>query len=440
METAMDNETESLQAWTEVNHQSEDYNPFVKVPLLTRATQFSLCRMGREPEQVRQSFVVFRAKGTTEWEDNAPLGRIEAMVLGDDDEEVRPTEVINLGVDPADFLTMVRQDAESTTFRIDWYHGEVRVEGAKKTDEGYKIHKADCADGKPLTCTLMPDKEGDPFTLELQLPFSGFNITGEDGAMVVGDLTISSDELDKYTYRFEGNEDDDRFAVSLDDLAQSYQYIWYEDGTLSVRNLRKKMEKVREQAAQGKLSELLQGSRNALVKHKDTRWRIIVTKALQTEEAMDLNAVDLCRMVFTRFQTTDVDEDALIQELIAMEDHHYFQWMWLKSDDWQHEYLADLMGLDGIEQDQEKMMQLALRYNQFDRFMQKLRRASLDEVGPVQADALQMRNNKRKIARCLKRLERHQQGEESLWEADLEEREEQLLFFRSYHSAFETVD
>ncbi len=176
------------------------------------------------------------------------------------------------------------------------------------------------------------------------------------------------------------------------------------------------------------------------MKHKDTRWRIIVTKALQTEEAMDLNAVDLCRMVFTRFQTTDVDEDALIQELIAMEDHHYFQWMWLKSDDWQHEYLADLMGLDGIEQDQEKMMQLALRYNQFDRFMQKLRRASLDEVGPVQADALQMRNNKRKITRCLKRLERHQQGEESLWEADLEEREEQLLFFRSYHSAFETVD
>lgn len=40
------------------------------------------------------------------------------MVLADDDEDVRPAEVINLGVEPAEFLTMVRQDADSTTFQI----------------------------------------------------------------------------------------------------------------------------------------------------------------------------------------------------------------------------------------------------------------------------------------------------------------------------------
>ena len=440
METAKDNETESLLAWTEVNHQPDDYNPFVKAALLSRATRFSLCRTGEEPQQVRQSFVVFREKGAEEWEDDAPLGRIEAMVLADDDEEVRPAEVINLGVEPAEFLTMVRQDADSTTFQIDWFHGEVRVEGATKTDEGYVVKKADCADGKTLKCILTPDKGGEPFSLELQLPFVGFNITAEDGAMVVGDLTIPSTELAHYNYSFVGSDDDDRFAVSLDDLAQSYQYIWYEDGTLSVRNLRKKMEKVREQAAQGKLSELLQGSRNALVKHKDTRWRIVVTKAMKTDEALELDPVALARMVFTRFQTAGEAEDALMRELIEMEEHHFFQWFWLKSDDWSHEHLAQLMGLNDIEQDQEKMMQLALQYNQFDRFMQKLRRASLDVAGPVQADALQMRNNKRKIARCLKRLERHQKGEESLWEADLEVREEQLQFFRSHHGAFETID
>lgn len=256
----------------------------MKAALLSRSTRFSLCRTGEEPQQVRQSFVVFREKGAEEWEDDAPLGRIEAMVLADDDEEVRPAEVINLGVEPAEFLTMVRQDADSTTFQIDWYHGEVRVEGATKTDEGYVVKKTDCADGKTLKCILTPDKGGESFSLELQLPFVGFNITAEDGAMVVGDLMIPSTELDHYNYSFVGSDDDDRFAVSLDDLAQSYQYIWYEDGTLSVRNLRKKMEKVREQAAQGKLSELLQGSRNALVKHKDTRWRIVVTKAMKTDE------------------------------------------------------------------------------------------------------------------------------------------------------------
>lgn len=451
METIKDNAQESAdmqlntaitteqqpQLWTEVNYQPDNYNPFVKAPLFGRSTRFVLCHEDGTREEVRQSFVVFRQKGAEEWEDDAPLGRIEAMVLGDDDDEVKPVELINLGVDADDFLQMEQQQATATRFSIHWHLGEVSVEGARKVDDDdeYEVKKGDLGDGKQLRCTLTPNGGGQPFTLDLQLPFAGFNITHKDGSTVMGDLEISADELDNYSYSFLGNEEDDRFAVSMDDLAQAYQYIWYEDGTLSVRNLKKKMEKAGEEPAQGKLADLLKGSRNALVKHKDTRWRITITKAASTTEKIELDPRKLARMVFERFETTD-NEEELVRSLIDMEEVQGFQWCWLKQDDWSYEHLADLLDLDGVEQDQQKMMEQALRYNRYDVFMQRLRRQSLATEGPVQADALQMRNNKRKIGRCLDRWRRHVSGEKLLWEENSDNRQENIYFFRTFHSAF----
>ncbi len=440
MNTEKDNAAAGPRVWTEVNYHPENYNPFVKTPLLDRSTLFSLCREGREPEQVRQSFVVFRQKGGDEWEDEAPIGRIEAMVLGDDDEEVQPVEVCNLGIAPDRFLTMVRQNGEATVFQVSWPHGEVTLKGAKTVDDGYEVRKADFADGHDLTCTLTPADGGAPFTLHLQLPFAGFNLCAADGSMVVGDLEVPATELPGYTYKFVGSEGDDRFAVSLDDLSQAYQYIWYEDGTLSVRDQRKGMAKVGEVPAQGKLTHLLMGSRNALIKHKDTRWRITVAKAhtVMTDEGMTTaDPVELSRHVFSQLLKDGTQEDQLAETLLLMEDHLAFQWFWLRPEDWSYEHLTGLIDLDGVDQNQQKMMEQALRYNRFDAFMQRLRRLSLAQQTPVQADALQMRNNKRKIARCISRLDRHGTGEEPLWTLDVETRQENLHFFKSFHSAFE---
>lgn len=109
---------------------------------------------------------------------------------------------------------------------------------------------------------------------------------------------------------------------------------------------------------------------------------------------------------------------------------------WLKADDWGYEHLSDLLGLDGIEQDQQKMMELARLYNRYDRFMQRLRCESLAKKSPAQADMTQMRNNRRKIALCLERLQRHASGEEPMWWLNSEARHETLYYFRSFHSAF----
>lgn len=439
MNTDIKNATSGDQAWTEVIYQADNYNLYTKAPVLGKSTRFCLCREGQEAEEVRQSFVVFRHKGTEEWLDDAPVGLIEAAVIGDDDEEVRPVEVINLGMDAADFLQVEGQGPTATVFTIDWRHGDVELEGARKTDEGYEVRKADLSDGRPLLCRLTPAEGGEPFTLELQIPFAGFNITDPEGRMVVGDLELSAAELSHYTYSFAGSNDDDRFAVSLDEIGQSYQYIWYEDGTLSVRNQRGKMEKVGELPAQGPLSALMMGAFNALVKHKDNRWRITVVKGSVPVEAIELDPVRLARYAFERLKGEGVDEDRLVAELLAKEEAQAFQWFWLKADDWSYEHLADLLGLDAGEQDQQKMMELALLYNRYDRFMQRLRRESLLQEAPAQADLPQIRNNKRKIALCLERLQRHSSGEELLWTIDSETRHEQLYFFRSFHSSFSSV-
>ena len=432
----MDNTTLGSQAWTEVNYQPDNYSSFVRTPLLGKSTRFSLCREGRGAKQVQQSSVVFRRKGTEEWGDTAPVGRIEAKVTGDEGEEVKPVGIISLGVEPAEFLQVERLEPKSTVFSIHWNHGEVEVEDARKVDDGYEVHKADLSDGRPLLCTLMPADGSTPFTLELHLPFAGFNITDPDGRMVTGELKISAAELSVFNYSFVGNGSDDRFAVSLSDLGQSYQYIWYEDGTLSIRNRYGNMEKVGDLPATGKLSALMMGSFNALVKHKDSRWRIMVAKGSVPVEGIELDPVRLARSVFQRLQEEGVDEDALAEELLVREEKLAFQWFWLKADDWGYEHLSDLLGLDGIEQDQQKMMELARLYNRYDRFMQRLRHESLAKKSPAQADMTQMRNNRRKIALCLERLQRHASGEEPMWWLNSEARHETLYYFRSFHSAF----
>lgn len=435
----MEQKTASTQAWTEVIYQPDDQNPYVAVPLLGRTTRFRLCREGQPAEEMRQSFVVFRRQGSDEWEDDAPVGNIEAAAIGEGDEEVKPVRLVNLGMEPADFVAVERLAPSATVFRVDWPHGEVAVEGARKVEAGYEVRKSDLGGARPLLCTLSPADGSTPFTLELQLPFGGFSITGPDGRTVTGELRLSAAELPDYRYRFEGSDDDDRFAVSLDDLGQSYQYIWYEDGTLSVRDRRGKMTKVGEQPAEGSLSGLMMGSFNALVKHKDSRWRITVEKGAVPVGAVELDPVRLARSVFMRLQEDGADEDALAAELLGQEERHAFQWFWLKADDWGYSHLADLLDLDGIGNDQQKMMEQALRYDRYDRFMQRLRRASLAQESPAQADMAQMRSSQRTIARCLQRLQRHAAGEELMWQLDSTARHETLYYFRSFHNAFAAV-
>lgn len=434
----MNNHQKQPSAWTEVLFHSEDYHPLLKEGLLSRATEFRLCHADGREKTVRQSLVVFRAKGSEDWEDDAPIGRIEAMVLGDDEEEVMPVEVVNLGTSPAELISVVRQTSEKVVIAFDWEEGKIDIPLAKQTSDGYELSRADVADGNPILCHLTPHATSSMFTLEINLPFLGFTLSAPNGQRVEGNLTIDVSQLDDYTYKFLGNEDDNRFAIHFNDLSLAYQYVWYDDGTLSIRNQRKRMEKVGETRAMGSLKSLLGDAKDALIKHKDQRWRILITDTVAVERKIAAIATDpiaLVRETFGAFKEkaeNAEDENALLTELLKKEDNALFQWFWLTDADLAHEHLLDLLNMPTASQDSEGMLAVALLYDRFLAFMKRLRKTSLSHKNGTLADALQTRNNKRRISRTERLFAQHFAGETSLWTTTMEQREEIIKVFRMF--------
>ena len=150
--------------------------------------------------------------------------------------------------------------------------------------------------------------------------------------------------------------------------------------------------------------------------------------------------MSLARFAFTQFSGIEADgEESLASQLILLEEKMNFQWYWLNEEDWSHENLEGLIDMEGIESNPEKMMQQALLFNRFETFMKRLTALSFVSEKPIQADQLQARNNKRKIARCVKHVLAHQNGKENIWELDDESRSEILHFFGSYHREFVTA-
>ena len=67
--------------------------------------------------------------------------------LEDDDTEVyEPAKVIYLGQDIDDFIQVTSEDENTITFDIYWRHGDVKVEKAEKTDDGFVCKKEDFGD------------------------------------------------------------------------------------------------------------------------------------------------------------------------------------------------------------------------------------------------------------------------------------------------------
>ena len=145
----------------------------------------------------------------------------------------------------------------------------------------------------------------------------------------------------------------------------------------------------------------------------------------------------LARFAFSVFNNADAaDEDAIAQRLMAMEQKYGFQWFWLSEDDWSHEHLEGLIDMDNLDDDPEKMMRQALLFNRYETFMKRLTAFSYISQNPIQGDQLQARNNKRKIARCVRRIQAHRSGEESVWTLDEEARNEIIHFFSTFHREF----
>lgn len=428
----------SASAWTEVEYSARCQSPYISTPIyIPEETSYYLCREDGTREKHRLTFVVFRADGADadDWEDDPMIGRLQISVLGDDDEEVKPVDAVYLGVAPERFVSVVRNGDSEIVFDFSWPYGKVEVDRAQKTDEGYVVKKDDFGDDG-IACRLTPRK-GEPFTIRLTIPYVGFSVLDKDGNRVSGEIEITHEALADYTYAFVGDDGNDRFQVSLDDKL-NYMCVLNEDGSLSVRDMRDRLSLVREIEAQGALEDLLMGAHSALVKNKSARWRIQLTgEDVEGADAIDVNGVSLARFAFEQFaKDGGADEDRLAQRLMQMEQRYAFQWFWLGEDDWSHENLGGLIDMDGLDEDQEKMMRQALLFNRFETFMKRLCAFSYITQKPIQGDQLQARNNKRKIARCVRHILASRNGEENIWELDEEARQEILHLFSTFHREF----
>ena len=428
-------------AWTEVEYSSVCVSPYLSTPVFVpKEAQFVLCREDGSRKPARLSFVVFRAEGAAddEWEDDPMPGHIQAGILGDGDEEVAPVRMVNLGMEPSRFISVVREDDQEIVFDINWPGGEVHIDRARLDDEGYVMKKADFG-AEGLACTLIPD-HGQPFTVRLVVPRTGFSLTDADGNRVEGELTLTHAALDSYRYAFVGSDGNDRFAVTLDDNRQNYLCVLRTGGTMAVRDMRDRLAEVGQIPDRGPLARLLMGAHQALVKNKNNRWRITLTGGeAETGGTVPCDAVQLARHAFERFMALDGSngaEDALARQLMLLEQKLAFQWYWLDEADWSHEHMDGLMDMEGLDADPEKMMRQALLFNRYETFMRRLAAFSYASHNALQGDQLQARNNKRKIARCVRRVRAHREGEAALWTLPEDDRREILTLSHSFHREF----
>ena len=432
------NTSTSATAWTEVEYSVRCMSPYISTPIyIPEETSYFLCREDGTREQHRLTFVVFRAEGADEddWEDDPMIGRLQIGVLGEGDEEVKPVDAVYLGVEPDRFVKVVRDDESDIVFDFRWNYGKVEIDRAEKTDEGWLLKKNDF--GEDGIAVKLTPRKGNPFTLRLVIPYVGFAITDKDDNRLTGEIEITHNDLANYNYSFVGDSLNDRFQLSLDDNKLNYMCVLTEDGRLSVRNMRERLALVDEIDAMGSLESLMMGAHSALIKNKSSRWRIQLTgEDVEGASEIEVNGKSLARFAFEQFNTENVDENTLAQRLMQMEQRYAFQWYWLNEEDWSHENLDGLIDMDGLDEDPEKMMRQALLFNRYETFMKQLTAFSFVSQKNIQGDQLQARNNKRKIARCVRHVLAHRAGEENNWELEEEARKEIQHFHGTFHREF----
>ena len=426
-------------AWTEVEYSARCMSPYISTPIyIPEETSYYLCREGGVREQHKLTFVVFRAEGADpdDWEDSPMMGRLDICVLGEGDEEVEPVEAVYLGVPTEQFVSVVREDDNEIVYDFTWRYGSISIDRANKTDEGWVVKKDDF--GEDGIAMHLTPRKGNAFTLRLVMPYVGFSLTDADGNRVSGDVEIKHDDVANYNYCFVGNPSNDRFQISLGDNKLNYMCVLTEDNRLSVRDMRERLALVDEIETEGTLDQLLMGAHSILIKNKSSRWRIQLTgEDVDGASDVEINGVALARFAFERFADDNgVDEDQLAQRLMHMEQRYAFQWYWMNEADWSYENLEGLMDMDGLDADPEKMMRQALLFNRYETFMKRLTAFSYISQRAIQGDQLQARNNKRKIARCVRHLLAHRAGEENVWELDEEARKEIQHFHGTFHREF----
>lgn len=414
-----DNMTHTQPKWAEIEYTALCKNPYLSRPFFVpKESKVFRCTEDGDRKEARMLYLVFKpsdAPEDAEWEDDPVPGEILIGILGDDDEVIEPAKAIYLGIDLEDFIEVVDEDENSITFDIFWRHGEVKIDKAEKTRDGFVCKKEDFGD-EGLLMTLVPKKGGSPCSLRLQIPYLGFSLYDKQGNKLHGEIEIPHDKIDDYSYDFVGDESNDRFSLHLDNDKLIYMCVLRQhEAKLVVRDQREKLAIVDELPSEGKLSELMMNAHEALVKNKNYRWRITLSGSSLEEESdaeLVVEPTALGNYAYEQFLKAGDKIDELGGHLISLEQKYAFQWFWLKDEDWRHDNAM------------------------FEMFMKQLVAFSYINLKPIQGDLLQARNNKRKIRRCAKMILAHRAGELSLWDEDEEARKEILHLFSTFHKEF----
>lgn len=423
-------------SWTELELSDACHSSYLSEPILVpKETAFWLCRPDGTREASRLTFTIFAKHGSTDWEDDPMLGLIDVTLL-DDDNEVRPYPIHYLGVSAEDFIRMEAEDDDTVTFSFYWPDGVVEAPQGEADGEEWRFRKSLFENGRTTTLLLTPD-EGEPFQLHLCVPTKGFQIVDAEGNLHFGDLTVSPAEAKNYQYRFVGTPRDDRFTIAINGGLHTLLCIWDEDEHLTLRDHKNDLAVVDTIPAHGPLSQLMMNGDEALVKYKEHRFHIAIKSQLTAEEDLpECTPEALVAHAFQAFrQTGEGDREALEHELLGMEERLWFQWFWLDETQWDFDHVGPLLQVDQMT-DQQEMMRLALVYDNFCAFMRRLSALSYKNGGRMEVDQLQARNNKRKIARCVRHINRHRSGEVDIWSLEAPSREEIVRLFRIFRNEF----
>ena len=110
----------------------------------------------------------------------------------------------------------MREDDQEIVFDFTWRQGTVEIDRAHETDEGFVVRKDDFGDDG-ISCRLTP-RQGNPFTLRLQIPYVGFSLLDADENKLSGDIEISHSDIHNYSYAFVGDQANDRFQIGKTQL------------------------------------------------------------------------------------------------------------------------------------------------------------------------------------------------------------------------------
>ena len=154
---------------------------------------------GTSERNKKECSVVYASKGSKNWCTKPQYGVIKARVKRQDNESVDAVTFINVGNLGIKSLESSR---DRCRLQITWPHGHVECDFAQRLQENtWMVYRSELVDARFAPFIFHPIKgKGEPFTVNLRIPFYGFQIFDFNGKEVANKAIIPAVDLDGFRY------------------------------------------------------------------------------------------------------------------------------------------------------------------------------------------------------------------------------------------------